>query len=365
MTGTLPDTAAERETLAAKLVTDTVAAMETFCVYLGLRLGLYAALAEGGAATPGQLAAWTGVDARYAREWLEQQAVAGILQVDDPALPADQRSYRLPEGHREVLLDELGPAYLAPLTYFLGSVAKVLPDLLDAYRSGAGIPYADYGPDLREHVEYLNRPMFAGELACHWLPAIPDLHRRLRSAPPARVADLACGSGWSSIYLAQAYSDITVHGVDIDEASVARARRNAAEAALTDRVAFAVADVAAPGLAGPYDAAFLFEALHDLARPVDALRAARGLLADGAPLIVGDERVAEQFTAPGDDVERLMYGFSILHCLPASRATTPSAAIGTVLRPAVLRELAAAAGFSTVEVLPIDNEMWRFYRLSS
>jgi 2-polyprenyl-3-methyl-5-hydroxy-6-metoxy-1,4-benzoquinol methylase len=354
----------EREALVEKLLADTLASMETFSVYLGLRLGLYAALDAGGAATPGQLAAWAGVDQRYAREWLEQQAVAGILRVDDTAHAADCRAYALPGGHREVLLDEGSPVYAGPLTYFLGSVAKVLPDLLDAYCTGRGVPFADYGPDLRDHVAGLNRVMFTNDLATRWMPTVPDLHRRLSSDPPARVADIACGCGWSSIALATAYPKITVHGVDLDEASVAEAREHAAQAGVGARVTFAVADAADPGLEGPYDAAFLFEALHDLARPVEVLRSVRGLLADVGALIVADERVADAFTAPGDQIERLMYGFSILHCLPAGRAETPSAATGTVLRPATVRRYAHEAGFGSVDVLPIDNDLWRFYRLN-
>jgi SAM-dependent methyltransferase len=359
------DSTTERDTLVGRLLESTIASMETFSVYLGLRLGLYAALAEGGAAAPAQLAAWSGVDGRYAREWLEQQAVAGFVTVDDPQLPADDRTFRLPEAHREVLLDELSSAYAGPLTYFVGSVAGVLPDLLDAYRSGRGVPFADYGPDLRDHVEQLNRPMFVNDLASGWLPRIPDVHQRLLADPPARVADLGCGCGWSSIAIARAYPNVVVDGFDLDEASVIRARENAAEAGLNGRVTFTVADISADDVELSYDAAFMFEALHDLARPVEALRRIRRRLRRGGVLVVADERVAEQFTAPGDEMERFMYGFSILHCLPAGRVTTPSAATGTALRPAAVAELGAAAGFSRCDVLPIDHEMWRFYRLAN
>jgi SAM-dependent methyltransferase len=357
-------TAARRDALVERLIDATVASMETFSVYLGLRLGLYRALAEGGNATAHRLAAWAGVDGRYTREWLEQQAVAGLIDVDDARLPADERTYRLPDAHREVLLDELSSSYVGPLTFFLGSVAKVLPDLVDTFRSGRGIPFERYGPDLRDHIELLNRPMFTHQLAAEWLPAAPEVHLRLQSDPPARVADLACGSGWSSIAIARAYPKVTVEGIDLDQASVAKARVNASEAKLTDRVRFTVGDLAAVDLDGSFDAAFMFEALHDLAQPVEALRSIRDRLGDGASLIVGDERVAEVFTAPGDELERFMYGFSVLHCLPAGRVTTPSTATGTVLRPDCVRRFATDAGFTGFDVLPIDHDMWRFYRLT-
>jgi len=124
-----------------------------------------------------------------------------------------------------------------------------------------------------------------------------------------------------------------------------------------------VRDAADPGLAGRYDLVTIFEAVHDLSKPVEVLAAIRSLLADGGTALVMDERVAERFEAPGDDVERLMYGFSVLHCLPVGMADQPSAGTGTCLRPDLLRDYAVAAGFSGMEVLPIENDFWRFYRL--
>jgi 2-polyprenyl-3-methyl-5-hydroxy-6-metoxy-1,4-benzoquinol methylase len=358
------DARAQREALANRLVADLSASMETLGVWLGLRLGLYAALDRIGPATAAELAAEAGIDARYAREWLEQQAVAGVLATDDAARPADDRRFALPSPHRAVLLDEVNPYFVAPVVYALAGIARVLPELPAAYRSGAGVPFSAYGDEIRDHIEQLNRPMFVNDLGTAWLPAIPELHDRLQADPPARVAEMACGSGWASIALARAYPKARVDAFDLDPGSIDRAARNAAAEGVADRVRFRVGDAADPGLAGAYDAVVVFEALHDMARPVEALTAARQLLADGGCVIVGDERVAESFTAPGDEVERLMYGFSILHCLPACRTEQPSAATGTVLRPAVLRAYANQAGFGQVDVLPIENEMWRFYRLT-
>jgi SAM-dependent methyltransferase len=355
----------QREVFAQQLVTNLIASLETLGVWMGLRLGLYDAMDRAGSSTATELAATAGVDPRYAREWLEQQAVAGVLVTTDVERDAEQRRYELPQPHREVLLDEVSPYFTAPAAYALAGIAGVLPELLTAYRTGAGVPYAAYGQEIRDSIEQFNRPMFVNDLAAHWIPAVPELDARLRADPPARVADIACGGGWASIALAQGYPQVFVDGFDLDKESIRQANRNAAAAGVDDRVSFAVRDAADPQLAGRYDAAMIFEALHDLARPVEALAAARALLAGGGCLLVGDERVAETFTAPGDEVERLMYGFSILHCLPAGRAEIPSAATGTVLRPATVRAYATEAGFSRVEVLPIENDMWRFYRLEA
>jgi hypothetical protein len=132
---------------------------------------------------------------------------------------------------------------------------------------------------------------------------------------------------------------------------------------LADRVSFEVRDAADPASQGGYDLVTVFEAIHDMSTPVEALHAMRGLLVEGGSVIVADERVADSFTAPGDEVERLMYGWSVLHCLPVGMAEQPSAATGTAMRPDTLREYALAAGFRDVEVLPIENDFWRFYRL--
>jgi SAM-dependent methyltransferase len=188
------------------------------------------------------------------------------------------------------------------------------------------------------------------------------VHARLSAEPPARVADIGCGAGWSSIGIAKAYPLVRVDGFDLDEASVALAQANAAEHGVSDRVTFQVRDVADPELAGQYDLVVGFEMLHDLARPVEALGVMRGLLNDGGAVIIMDERVAERFHAPGDELERLYYGFSTLCCLPAGLAEQPSAGTGTVMRPATFRQYALDAGFRDVEILPIQHELFRFYR---
>jgi 2-polyprenyl-3-methyl-5-hydroxy-6-metoxy-1,4-benzoquinol methylase len=337
---------------------------EDICaVYLGDRLGLYGALADVGSATAAEVAARTATDERYVREWLEQQAVTGILAVENPLIAAADRRYSIPDGHVEVLLEHDSLNWMVPLVRQMIGMVTPLQQLLDAYRSGAGVPYAAYGTDMREGIGAMNRAMFVNLLGTDWLPAIPDVHARLQQDPPARVADVACGTGWSSIAIARAYPKAHVDGIDLDPTSIETATANAAATGLTDRVTFAVRDAADPALSGSYDLVTIFEALHDMARPVDALRAIRELLTDGGAALIADERVADTFTAPGDDIERFMYGFSVMHCLPVGLDEQPSAATGTVMRSATLRAYAEDAGFSSIEILPIDNDFWRFYRL--
>ena len=364
-TETAPDAAASerRDALVGRLFEGILGTMDVLNVYLGDRLGLYRTLAEGGPATSSELAARAGIHERYAREWLEHQAVSAILTVDDVALDARSRRYALPSGHDEVLIDLNSLSYLGYAGRFAASFGQAMPALLDAFRTGGGVSWAAFGVDAREGQAEQSRPLFLNVLGTDWLPSIPDVHARLTSGEPARVADIACGAGWASIGMAKAYPGIRIHGFDLDEPSIELARANAAEHGVADRVTFQVRDVADPTLAGQYDLVAGFEMIHDLARPVDALRAMRRMLAPGGAVIIMDERVAESFTAPGDAVERLMYGFSTLCCLPAGLAEEPSAGTGTVMRPATLRGYALEAGFADVEILPIEHETFRFYRL--
>jgi SAM-dependent methyltransferase len=338
--------------------------MELATIHVGERLGLYRALAEAGPLTASGLAARTHTDARYVREWLEQQAAAGLLACPEgeaDAAPGERR-FSLPAGHDEALLDPHSLAGIAGLVRLEMGILSTVPRLIEAFRTGEGIPYPDFGEDTREGIAGVNRPLFVYGLG-DWIEELPDVHARLSRPPAARVADVACGMGWSTLALARAYPLAHVHGFDVDAASIARARENAAEAGLEDRVTFHVHDAADPSLAGSWELVTIFEALHDMAHPVEALRAARHMLAEGGCVLVGDELTAEAFTAPADPLERFMYGFSVLHCLPVGREDEHSAGTGTVIRPHTVRAYATEAGYREVTVLPIEHDFWRFYRL--
>jgi ubiquinone/menaquinone biosynthesis C-methylase UbiE len=201
------------------------------------------------------------------------------------------------------------------------------------------------------------------QLGTEWLPAIPDVHARLQAEPPALVADIGCGLGWSSIGIAQAYPNVQVDGFDLDGPSIEMARDNLAGLGLDGRVNFHERDAGDPSLAGRYDLVTAFECVHDMSDPVSALRTARRLAGEQGAVLVVDERVGDVFTPNGNEVEWMMYGWSVLHCLPVGMAEEPSAATGTVMRTDTLRQYAREAGFREVEVLPIENFFFRFYRL--
>lgn len=360
---------ARREALVAHIFHAVIGMQDVIHIYLGDQLGLYTALAAVDSASPTELATRAGIAERYAREWLEQQAVAGIIDVADGRGVADPddprtRRYRLPPGAEDVLCDPESLYHLTPLAPLAVSVAQTLPRVIEAFRTGGGVPYEAYGGDAVRGISRINRPMFDHQLATEWLPELPDIEARLRRPdPPARIADIGCGTGWSAIAMAQAYPTVRVDGIDLDIASLRQADRNAASTGVTNRVSFACRDATHHGLTGPYDLVTFFETLHDMARPVEALRAARDILAPGGAVLVGDERVSETFTAPGDDVDRFHYGWSAPHCLAVAMIEPGAAGTGTVMRPGTLRRYAHQAGFANFTILPIDHDFWRFYRL--
>jgi len=356
------DAEAVTQALVDRLFESTIGALELLSVYLGWRLGLYEILAQSGPTGVEEFAAQAGIDSRYAQEWLEQQAVAGILDVASGAEAPRDRRFVLPAAHAEVLAVPDSLNHVAPFAPMIVGIAGALPEVVDAYRSGGGVPYERYGPDFRAGQGAINRPAFVHELR-DWLAATGEVHDRLSGDPPARVADVGCGQGYSSVAVARAYPKVFVDGIDLDEASIADAKQVAADADVSDRVVFSIQDATGLSQMGPYDLVWIFEALHDMARPVEALRQARQALKPEGSVIVADERVAETFTAPGDATERMMYGWSVVHCLPASRTEEPSAGLGTVLRASTMASLADEAGFSNLEVLPIENDFFRFYRL--
>jgi 2-polyprenyl-3-methyl-5-hydroxy-6-metoxy-1,4-benzoquinol methylase len=349
------------EQLSDRLFQAMIHTLELFGVYLGKRLDLYATLHARGPVTPAGLATAAGIAERYAREWLEQQAVAGLIAVDDDTRPEAERRYSLPPQHAGVLVDPDHAAHLAPFAEMAAGIGGALERVVEAYRTGHGVPYEAYGAAFVSGQGGINRPAFGQELTGVWLPAVPDLHRRLAADPPARIADVGCGVGWSTLALARAYPRAIVVGYDLDAASVAEARRRADAERLSVRFEQKGAEAVTGD--GPFDLIVVLEALHDMARPTRALAAFRAALAPSGSVFIADERVAERFVAPGDPVERMMYGWSVVHCLPVSMAEQPSEAIGTAIRPDTVRRCAREAGFARCEVLPIDNPLFRFYRL--
>lgn len=347
------------DAVAERLQSALLGALDLCAVYLGDQLGWYACLHEYGPSTSEMLARRTGTDARMCREWCEQQAITGLLDVVET--PTQTRRYVLPEATARALLDDGALAYSAPLSQLMAAAAGRMADVVEACRRGGGVDRDEHQALARQCQAALNRPWYEKGLASV-LEHMPEVHALL-SRPGAMVADIGCGSGWSSIALAEAYPEARVQGFDIHAGTVETARELVRGRRLEPRVTFTVAD-AAELPAGRFDIVLAFEALHDLPHPVEVLAAARRALRPGGCVVVMDERVADRFSAPGDDVERFSYGLSLMLSLPDALAHPGSEATGTVMRGPTLETYAARAGFAACVALPAEGfGRWRFYRL--
>lgn len=345
------------DALAEKVFASVLGTLDVFAIYVGDRLGYYRQLDEHGPLSSHELAERAGTVERYTREWLELQAVAGYLDVTDD----EPRRFSIPPGHAEALTDQLSLGYVAPLARMISAAALKLPDIVEVHRDGSGVSWDAFGHDMRESQGDMNKPFFLKLLAREWFGSIDDIAQRLVAG--ARVADIGCGLGWSAIALAQGYDGVTVDGYDLDIPSVEAATRHAAEQGVADRVSFHAVDAGDSAVDGAYDLVTAFECIHDMPDPISALRTMKRLAGDDGIVVVMDEKVSESFSPDADEVEHLMYGFSNFVCLPDGMSHGHSAGTGTVMRPDTLRGYARQAGFDDIEILPIETDFWRFYRL--
>ena len=353
---------AKVEEFAGSLFMACLAAMELANVELGVRLGLYEALAGAGGMTAAELAAQAGIAERYAREWLEQQAVAGVVEVDDAAKPASERRFTLPNAHAHVLIDDDSEACMKPC-------AAVVPWVGEGDRHhGRGVPPRHRrGVRAVRPARHPGRVHAAGVRQPPHADVAPGADRRPGEArPPAnavRIAEVGCGEGLAAITIAKAYPNAEIDGFDLDDASIAVGVGGRCRGGCADRARFELRDAADPTIEGDYDLVMAIEMLHDVPDPVWILRTMRRSPVSAGTVLVVDERTEEQFTAPGSEMERFFYAFSTLHCLAVSMQNG-GAGTGTVIRADTVRRYAADAGFSTVEVLDVDHPQFRLYRLT-
>jgi 2-polyprenyl-3-methyl-5-hydroxy-6-metoxy-1,4-benzoquinol methylase len=348
---------AKIDAMGQRIVNDVDAAMSCLNVYLGHRLGLFQAIVDAGPVSSRELATKTGFQERYLREWLECMAVSDVLDYDEAT-----GAFSLSPEHAVALLDRDSLAYATPLVCYLPSFAKVLDRLMEAFRSGGGVPYEAYGADTLEGIGLGNRPMYVNDYVARWIPTMPDVEARLRAG--GRVAEIGCGLGWSSISLAKGFPRIRIEAVDVDEASISAAQRNAQDAKVADRITFHRGAVEELPLSGLFDLVTAFECLHDMPYPVKALRRMGELAGPEGTVLIADEAVGDSLNENRTFLGRLNYNFSVLHCLPQAMVFPGSAGTGTVIRPSILKGYAQEAGFSRVDVVPIEHPLWRFYRLT-
>jgi SAM-dependent methyltransferase len=326
------------EQFVFKAVDEVGATLNAALVVMGDKLGLYRALAGAGPLTPADLAARTGTAERYVREWLNAQAAGGYVEYD----PATGR-YTLPPEQAVALTDEDSPAYLPGFFQIaLGSVIDS-PRIEQAMRSGDGFGWHEHVHDVHDGCERFFRPGYNSNLVGSWLPALDGVVAKLEHG--ARVADVGCGHGSSTILMAQAFPHSTFVGSDYHDGSIATARQRAEEAGVDGRASFETAPAGGYS-GGDYDLVTMFDCLHDMGDPVGAARHVLETLdADGTWMIVEP--------AAGDSVEenlnpvgRAYYGFSTLLCTPASLSQEVGLALGAQAGEARIRDVVTAGGLS-------------------
>jgi SAM-dependent methyltransferase len=320
-----------------RAVDEIGATLNTALVVMGDRLGLYRALAGAGPLTPAELAKRTGTAERYVREWLNAQAAGGYVDYEP-----DSGRYILSAEHAVALTDESSPAYLPGFFQIALGTVHDSPRITEAAKTGVGIGWHDHVHDVHEGCERFFRPGYNANLVPIWLPALDGVVGKLQRG--ARVADVGCGHGASTIVMAQAFPASTFVGSDYHEGSIRTARERAKEAGVTDRVSFEVAPAASYSGRG-YDLVTMFDCLHDMGDPVGAARHVHeSLAADGTWMIVepaAGDRVEDNLNPVG----RAYYSFSTLLCTPASLSQDVGLALGAQAGEARIREVVTSAGF--------------------
>jgi 2-polyprenyl-3-methyl-5-hydroxy-6-metoxy-1,4-benzoquinol methylase len=338
--------------LIGQVIADAGGALILPLALLGDRLGLFSALASGGTATSAQLAGRTGLTERYLREWLLAMAAAGYVTyegsdaVTDSNGSAASARYRLSPEQAEAFTQPDSPGYVAGAFQNLTAATRMLDRLTEAFRTGAGIAWHEQHEDMFEGTERFFRPGYLASLASSWIPSLTGAEERL--ADGARVADVGCGFGASTIIMAQAYPNSTFEGIDYHRPSIDAARSRAAAAGVAERVMFRVAGAAE--LSGSYDLITFFDCLHDMPDPAGALRAARAGTADGGSVMLVEPMSWDSVQDCRNPLGKLLAAASTFICLPSGLSAAPAEGLGNQAGPARTCELARGAGFSEARI---------------
>jgi 2-polyprenyl-3-methyl-5-hydroxy-6-metoxy-1,4-benzoquinol methylase len=320
-----------------KVVGDFGAALSSALVYIGQNLGLYKAIAADGPVTPAELAQKTSTNERYIREWLINQGAGGYVEYD----PASGRFSLSPE-QAVALTDEASPFFVGGGFYVVKAMTAAVSRIEDAFKNGGGMLWGEHDPDLFVGTERFFRPGYAAHLIASWIPSLTGIEEKLKAG--AKVADVGCGHGSSTIIMAQAYPASKFWAFDNHEKSIETARQRAKDAGVADRVTFEVAN-AADFPDQKYDMITFFDCLHDMGDPVSACKRAFATLADeGSALIVepmAGNTVEENFNIIG----RTFAGASTL-CCTANSMALGGPALGAVATEEAIRDTVLAGGFT-------------------
>lgn len=338
---------------AGVMTNDLGAAMQGALSYVGDRLGIFKSLAAA-PVTSEELAAKTGLNERYLREWLGAMTAAKYIDYD----PASGR-YSMPREHAMILADETSPFFMGGFMQIVAPEVGMAPKLVEAFRTGKGIPQSEYPAEVFEGIERGSAPMYRHSLVRKWMPAMPQVVAALNAGGSA--LDVGCGSGRALIALAQAYPDAKLFGYDGHPGSIERARANAQAAGVGDRITFDTVDCTKlPG--ARFDFIATFDVIHDSVDPVGLLKSIRTALKPDGTYLMVEVNVSNR---PEDNINpmgRMMYSASTLYCMTVSLAHG-GAGIGAMMGEPKARELVEAAGFTKFQRLPIKDAFSVLYEI--
>ncbi|HZX90577.1 MAG TPA: class I SAM-dependent methyltransferase [Rudaea sp.] len=329
---------ADIEAAVGQVISDLGAAFSGVLVNVGRRLGLYKAMAELGDCSSEQLAASTGIRERYVREWLNNQAAGGYVTYD-----SSTRTYELPAAQAMVLAMEDSPVYMAPAFEVAASFWLDEDRIVDTFRSGSGFAWHEHNGRLFCGTEMFFRTGYRTHLVSAWLPALDGVIERLRSG--ARVADIGCGHGASTLLMARAFPQSEFVGVDYHEESVLTARARAVESGVTSNARFEVA-TAKDFSGNDYDLICFMDSLHDLGDPVGALAHARSALKPDGKVMLVEPYAGDALEENVNPIGRLFYAASTMACTPHSLSQEVGMGLGAQAGEERLRQVGRQAGFA-------------------
>jgi 2-polyprenyl-3-methyl-5-hydroxy-6-metoxy-1,4-benzoquinol methylase len=333
-----------------KVFRDMAGAMAAGMVYVGVKTGLWRALAGRGPLTAAQVAQTSKLQPRYVEEWLKGMVAAGYLDYDPQA-----QSYALPEEHAYFLASEDSDHFVGGLFAMVPPLMRVAPEVARAFAEGGGVRFEQFGPECVSALDLINRGQYEHRFVDYWMKALPEAAERLSTG--GHALDVGCGSGRVCIALAAAFPRAEVVGVDPDRASIERAR------SATDKVRFIVGEVYSVEKGPGFDFVTLCDTLHDLAEPTKTLEKVRALLKPDGVLFIIEPKAADRLEDNRNPVAATFYGFSVFHCMTQSLARG-GPGLGTCLGPAATEALVRRSGYTRFRRLDIKSLTNLFYAAS-
>lgn len=333
---------------------DMAGSMTAGLAFVGVRTGLFRAMADQGPMEAPQVAEASGLELRYVEEWLKGMVCAGYL-AHDP----DNQTYELPVEHAFLLASDDTDHFAGGLFAMVPPLLAVAPRVADAFQRGGGVPFEEYGEEGMTALDLINRGNYEHKLVDYWLAAMPDVVEKLHDG--ADVLDVGCGTGHASLALAKAFPASRFLGIDLHPDSVDQARQSARERELSERLEFAAKPIEELEESPAYDLVLAFDCVHDFTEPVKTLAEIRPRLKSDGTLFIVEPKAGDQLEDNRHAIGTMFYGFSVFHCMTQSLADG-GPGLGTCMGPAQTESLAREAGFRHFERLNIKSQVNLFYR---